>query len=110
TYEAALSRLSRAGVTLHEVALPILDALPALFEGGGLVAAEAYAWHRNYLRTHQHAYDPRVSVRIQRGAALSAADYLCAQQLRQRFIEAWRQQAQERSEERRVGKECRRLW
>jgi aspartyl-tRNA(Asn)/glutamyl-tRNA(Gln) amidotransferase subunit A len=37
---------------------------------------EAFAWHRELLSRAGGRYDPRVSVRIARGAAISAADYL----------------------------------
>lgn len=91
-HAGALTRLSRAGVELRDVSLPVLDELPALFDGGGLVAAESYAWHRELMHAQGDAYDPRVSVRIQRGAAITAADYIQLLQLRKRLVAAWREQ------------------
>lgn len=91
-YERALSRLSGAGVALRRVSLPVLDELPSLFVDGGLVAAEAYAWHRELMQAEGQAYDPRVRVRIQRGAAITAANYINLLHLRQRLMARWTEQ------------------
>ena len=74
--EAALSRLSRAGVQLHDVALAELGDIPQVNAKGGIAAAEAFAWHRTLLDSAKSAYDPRVAIRIEQGRAMSAADYL----------------------------------
>jgi aspartyl-tRNA(Asn)/glutamyl-tRNA(Gln) amidotransferase subunit A len=91
-YEKALQRLSRAGVTLREVSLPVLDDLPELFINGGIVAAEAHAWHRKLLAERGNEYDARVSARIRRGALLSSADYISLQTLRRKLIARWNEQ------------------
>ncbi|WP_337997701.1 amidase [Oleispirillum naphthae] len=78
----ALSALSGLGARLEEVPFAHLSAIPELLAGGGLVAAESYAWHRALLAEKRALYDPRVAVRIDRGAAISAADYLDLQALR----------------------------
>ncbi|HYE00361.1 MAG TPA: amidase [Alphaproteobacteria bacterium] len=75
-FDAALRRLSAAGARIGECDLPELAAIPGLGAAGGFPAAEAYAWHRGLLERRGGDYDPRVSVRIRRGAAISAADYL----------------------------------
>lgn len=75
-FDRALASLSKAGVVIREVALPELLELSALLEGGGFTAAESYHVHRDWLSQQPDAYDPRVSSRIQRGATISAADYL----------------------------------
>ena len=43
---------------------------------GGFAAAESYAWHRYLIESHGDVYDPRVSSRILRGEAITAADYI----------------------------------
>jgi aspartyl-tRNA(Asn)/glutamyl-tRNA(Gln) amidotransferase subunit A len=43
---------------------------------GGFAAAESFAWHRFLITSKGDVYDPRVSLRILRGEALSAADYI----------------------------------
>jgi aspartyl-tRNA(Asn)/glutamyl-tRNA(Gln) amidotransferase subunit A len=72
----AMSVLSRAGAQLIDIAFPVLDAIGPANQLGGFAAAEAYAWHRELLATKGQQYDPRIRVRIARGAQQSAADYL----------------------------------
>jgi aspartyl-tRNA(Asn)/glutamyl-tRNA(Gln) amidotransferase subunit A len=91
-YESALKRLAKAGVTLVDVSPPVLNELPSLFVNGGLVAAEALAWHRDLLETREHEYDPRVAVRIRRGALTSSADYILMLERRKKLIAQWREQ------------------
>lgn len=82
-FTTSLKRLRAAGARIDEVAVPVLDSLPELLEGGGFTAAESYHLHREWLASHGDQYDPRVRVRIERGAALSAADYIELLQRRQ---------------------------
>lgn len=88
-YRRALKSLSAAGVVLKDIHLQVLDELPSLFINGGLVAAEAYQWHRELIAGRGEQYDPRVSVRIQRGSLSSAADYVGFLALRQKLIARW---------------------
>jgi aspartyl-tRNA(Asn)/glutamyl-tRNA(Gln) amidotransferase subunit A len=76
TYERALATLVDAGVSVDTIPLTELKEIGTLSAKGGFPAAEAYAWHRQYLGTKRELYDPRVSVRIQRGIEQSAADYI----------------------------------
>ena len=75
-FQRTLGHLSAAGARVVEFVMPELDALPEFNAAGGLAAPEAYHWHRELLRREGNRYDPRVAVRIKRGAAMSAADYL----------------------------------
>lgn len=75
-FDRALGRLSAAGVRLEHVDLPELGELAALNAHGGFSAAEAYAIHRHTLAARRDRYDPRVASRIDRGAGISAADYI----------------------------------
>lgn len=75
-FSRSLKSLSDAGASIIEAPAPVLSALPELMEGGGLTAAESFFVHRQSLVDHGDQYDPRVRSRIERGAALSAADYL----------------------------------
>jgi aspartyl-tRNA(Asn)/glutamyl-tRNA(Gln) amidotransferase subunit A len=72
----ALTTLRCAGATIVEVELPLLTEAAALQRGGGIPAAESWAWHRHRLAEREAWYDPRVALRIRRGAALSAADVI----------------------------------
>ncbi len=75
-FDRSLRRLRAAGAIIVEAPAPLLKSLSALLEGGGLTAAESYHIHRHTLASHGDRYDPRVRARIERGAALSAADYI----------------------------------
>ncbi len=75
-FERTLRILRDAGARIEELLLPALGELAGLQASGGFAAAESYAWHRRLLADHAAQYDPRVLSRIQRGAAISAADYI----------------------------------
>ena len=75
-FERSLLVLRRAGAHIEEIALEEISELGAINATGGLSAAESYAWHRKLITEHQASYDPRVALRILRGASMSAADYI----------------------------------
>jgi aspartyl-tRNA(Asn)/glutamyl-tRNA(Gln) amidotransferase subunit A len=75
-FERALRKLTKAGARLTDLALPELEQLPQINSKGGLSAAESYAHHREQLLEHGAGYDPRVLIRIVRGAEQDAADYI----------------------------------
>lgn len=75
-FERSLATLRRAGAQITEIPLPQLDELPQINATGGFSAAESYAWHRPLLARRAAQYDPRVRSRIERGAEMSAADYI----------------------------------
>ncbi len=75
-FQRTLATLRDAGAHIEEVALPTLAELATLNAAGGFSAAESWAWHRKHLATKADLYDPRVALRIRRGEAMSAADYV----------------------------------
>lgn len=75
-FDRALGRLSAAGVQVEHIDLPELAELPQLNAAGGFSAAEAFSIHRQLLASRRDQYDPRVASRIDRGAAIGAADYV----------------------------------
>lgn len=85
-FERCISLLSGRGAHVVRLPLPELMELPAINSKGGLAAAESYAWHRHLLAQKGDMYDPRVSIRIAKGAEQSAADYIDLCQARQDFI------------------------
>ena len=87
-FDAALATLAAAGASLADLRIDELDDLPAINAQGGLASAEAYAWHRATLAAHAGEYDPRVRVRIEKGAEQSAADYIDLLGHRRRLIAA----------------------
>lgn len=75
-YSRALDRLASAGAAIERIAIPAFDRVADASAKGGFPASEAYAWHRDLLARRGDDYDPRVAVRIRRGAAMDAADYI----------------------------------
>ena len=85
-FERALRRLRALGVKVIDIDFKALDNLPSINAKGGFAAAEAFAWHRDYLKEQADLYDPRVSGRILKGAEQSAADYIELRRARQALI------------------------
>jgi aspartyl-tRNA(Asn)/glutamyl-tRNA(Gln) amidotransferase subunit A len=76
TFERALEALSRQGALIERIEMPEFLDVGVMNAKGGFAAAESYAWHRYLIVSHGDVYDPRVRVRILRGEAISAADYI----------------------------------
>jgi amidase/aspartyl-tRNA(Asn)/glutamyl-tRNA(Gln) amidotransferase subunit A len=87
-FERALRHLADAGAHIAEIDPTPLRDFAALQIQGGLAAAESWAWHRHHLGKREADYDPRVALRIKRGATLSAADYIDLLQARRAWIAA----------------------
>ena len=85
-WQRTLERLRAQGAAIEEIALTEIDELPSINASGGFSAPEAYAWHRALLAGHAASYDPRVALRIGRGASMSAADYVDLVQARRDWI------------------------
>ncbi len=85
-FEAALARLSAAGARIRHIAVPEFAELGRLHARGTLAGAEAWAWHRHLLARRAAEYDPRVGLRLQGGARMSAADYIDLLAARRRWI------------------------
>jgi len=73
-FQAALQRLSQAGAAIVDVPFAEFSELAAINAKGGYPAAESYPLHRDLMARHGDLYDPRVKVRIEKGAQLTAAD------------------------------------
>jgi aspartyl-tRNA(Asn)/glutamyl-tRNA(Gln) amidotransferase subunit A len=76
TFERALQALSRAGALVEHIEVPEFNDVGIMNSKGGFAAAESFAWHRFLITSKGNVYDPRVSLRIMRGEAISAADYI----------------------------------
>jgi aspartyl-tRNA(Asn)/glutamyl-tRNA(Gln) amidotransferase subunit A len=87
-FEAALSRLGKAGVGFIDVALPELAELPQINAGGGIVAAEAFAIHRDRIASDGARYDQRVMKRIAAGGKLGADQLIATRRRRAELIAA----------------------
>ena len=78
-FERAIDTLRNAGASITWIDVPLLTEAAHLQRGGGIPAAESWAWHRNALQTRQAQYDPRVALRIRRGEAISDYTELLAE-------------------------------
>jgi aspartyl-tRNA(Asn)/glutamyl-tRNA(Gln) amidotransferase subunit A len=87
TFERALQALSRAGALVEPVEVPEFNDIAVMNSKGGFAAAESFAWHRVLITSKGNVYDPRVSTRIVRGEAISAADYIDLLNARRSLIE-----------------------
>jgi aspartyl-tRNA(Asn)/glutamyl-tRNA(Gln) amidotransferase subunit A len=84
-FERALVRLTAAGAIVREVSFDSWQHLATLAQHGGLVAAEAWAWHVELIKRHADDYDPRVISRIRLGSEHTTAEYLRNRALRARL-------------------------
>ena len=82
----SLQALVDAGAHIEEVALDEISDLAVMNATGGFSAAESHAWHRTLIAGHEAEYDPRVALRILRGARMSAADYIDLLAARKQWI------------------------
>ncbi len=87
-FKQALEQLRNAGATIETLDIPEFGQLPYINRLGGFVCAEAWSVHRELLKDHADAYDPRVASRIARGKEQDAADYIELTQTRQDWIAA----------------------
>lgn len=88
-FEAALSRLSKAGARITRSKFAPFDMIADVNRNGGLSAAESWHWHRALIDRKGTVYDPRVLARINRGKEQSAADYIELLAARRRAIAAF---------------------
>ncbi len=88
-FERALAALRAAGAQVEHMRFAAFDDLPAVNAKGGFAASEAYAWHRGLLARAGAGYDPRIRLRIERGAQMDAADYLDLVAARARLVTAF---------------------
>ena len=93
-FERSLHTLRAAGAQIDTIALPEIADLATIQATGGFSAAESYAWHQELLAKHKAAYDPRVAARIERGASMSAAQYIRLLQERRQWIARMEQRLQ----------------
>jgi aspartyl-tRNA(Asn)/glutamyl-tRNA(Gln) amidotransferase subunit A len=85
-FERALARLSAAGAQIVPVPLAEMAEIAQINAPGGLSAVEAFAIHREALRTQRERFDHRVLARILGGEGVSAVDYIVLQQRRRDWI------------------------
>ena len=86
SFRAALTRLSAVGATVVELPMGEFAQAAAVNPRGALTSAEAYSWHRQWMKDGIDKYDPRVIVRIRPGETMTAANYIELMKLREQFI------------------------
>jgi aspartyl-tRNA(Asn)/glutamyl-tRNA(Gln) amidotransferase subunit A len=74
-FGAGVARLADAGVQVSNEALPLFDDMLAVNAKGGISPYEACAIHRDRMARRAGDIDPNVRVRIERGCAVTKADY-----------------------------------
>jgi aspartyl-tRNA(Asn)/glutamyl-tRNA(Gln) amidotransferase subunit A len=95
TFERALDSFRKAGAQVTEIDVPEFAEIAATAGKGTFAGVESYAWHRELLERAKDRYDPRVSVRMLRGASVTAADYLWLLDARAALIRSIRARAGE---------------
>lgn len=85
-FERSVATLRKAGAHIVDLPQLPLDDVARINATGGFSPAEAWAWHRALLAEREADYDPRVAMRIRRGATMSAADYIDLLNARQDWI------------------------
>lgn len=76
TFQRALSRLGRAGVSISDLEFPSIEEIAAINTRGGITAVEAYSHHKQQIAAKGERYDPRVCRRIVNGANIPAPEYV----------------------------------
>jgi aspartyl-tRNA(Asn)/glutamyl-tRNA(Gln) amidotransferase subunit A len=87
-FAAATARLDGAGVRVTREQLALFDDMSEVNAKGGISPPEACAIHRDRLRRRASDIDPNVLARIERGCAVSAADYVEMVRERGRLVRA----------------------
>ncbi|MFN4141369.1 amidase [Aestuariivirga sp.] len=75
-FGSALEAIAAAGARITEIGFPELKEIPVLNSKGGILASEAWAFHRATIARAGAAYDPRVRARLEMAQGITAADYL----------------------------------
>ncbi len=72
---SAMGRLERVGARISDEKISLLDDMMAINAKGGFSPAEAYAIHRERLKSRGQDIDPNVRMRIERGSTITPAVY-----------------------------------
>jgi aspartyl-tRNA(Asn)/glutamyl-tRNA(Gln) amidotransferase subunit A len=87
-FAAAIERLAKAGARLSDEPMPLFDEMRQVNAYGGIVQPEAYAIHAERIKRRAADIDPNIRVRLERGGAVSAADYINMLYARERLVRA----------------------
>jgi aspartyl-tRNA(Asn)/glutamyl-tRNA(Gln) amidotransferase subunit A len=87
-WSAALAWLGQAGVRFSDEKIALVDDMVQVNAKGGFAPTEAYSIHRERLKHRGAGIDPFIRVRIERGGAVPAWDYIEMAQMRRRLVQA----------------------
>ena len=87
-FAVALGRLDGAGARVSRETVALFDDMSEVNAKGGISPPEACAIHRDRIRRRAADIDPNVRVRIERGCAVPAADYIDMMRERSRLVGA----------------------
>lgn len=82
----AIARLAQAGIRLSDETIPLLDEMADLVSTGWLPPPEGLAIHQDRLKRRAADFDPAIRVRLERAAAMPAAQYIATLQRRAELI------------------------
>jgi aspartyl-tRNA(Asn)/glutamyl-tRNA(Gln) amidotransferase subunit A len=92
TFERALETLRAAGVSIQQLAMPVLDRCDDFFRERPVVIHEVWQHHREMLEQHLDEYDPFVGLRMMAGAEISAAEQQSRYRERNELVATFNQQ------------------
>ena len=87
-FEAATQALVKTGTKLLDHPMPLLPEMMQVNARGGFAATEAFFIHRDDIEVRGSEFDGFVRNRIERGRAVSAADYIFMQRRRAELVAA----------------------
>jgi aspartyl-tRNA(Asn)/glutamyl-tRNA(Gln) amidotransferase subunit A len=87
-WDKATAALGKAGARVSDIDMPLVEDMIEANAGGGFSPPEAFFIHRERLKTQADAIDPNVRARIERGANMSAADYVALSRRRAELVRA----------------------
>jgi aspartyl-tRNA(Asn)/glutamyl-tRNA(Gln) amidotransferase subunit A len=87
-WSATVAKLGQAGVRISDEPIALLGDVAQANAKGGFAPPEAYSIHRERLQRRGADVDPNVRSRIERGAGMTAADYVQLARERRRLVRA----------------------
>jgi aspartyl-tRNA(Asn)/glutamyl-tRNA(Gln) amidotransferase subunit A len=87
-FAAGLDTIGKAGARVSELPFRLLDEMIAANAKGGVLLPEVYAIHRERFAARGSEVDSHVRLGIERGATITAADYIDSMQNRARLVRA----------------------
>ena len=91
-FERSVEALAAAGISIREVAMPVLDHCDDFFRERPIVVYEVWQHHRDMLQQHLDEYDPFVGSRMSAGADISAEEQQNRYRERDRIVDSFNQQ------------------